>query len=100
MKIKKRNSSEEKIDKVVDKFISQFGYTKRFKEHEVIEVFSEIMGPFLMKKVKSVYVNNQKLFLQLTSAPFKEEIKMQKTTLVQQINQKLNTDFLKDVIVR
>ena len=98
--IKKRNSKEEKIDKVLDKFITQFGYEKRFKEHEVIEVFSEIMGPFLMKKVKSVYVNQNKLFLQLTSAPFKEEIKMQKTVLVQQINKKLNNDFLKDVVVR
>ena len=98
--IKKRNSKEEKIDKVLDKFITQFGYEKRFKENEVIEVFSEIMGPFLMKKVKSVYVNQHKLFLQLTSAPFKEEIKMQKTVLVQQINKKLNNDFLKDVVVR
>ena len=99
MKIKKRNSSEEKIDKVVDKFISQFGYTKRFKEHEVIEVFSEIMGPFLMKKVKSVYVNNQKLFLQLTSAPFKEEIKMQKTKLISQINNALGSNYLNDVVL-
>ena len=98
--IKKRNSKEEKIDKVLDKFITQYGYKKRFKEHEIIEVFSEIMGPFLMKKVKSVYVNQQKLFLQLTSAPFKEEIKMQKTALVQQINKKLNSDYLKDVVVR
>jgi hypothetical protein len=46
-----------------------------------------------------VYVNQQKLFLQLTSAPFKEEIKMQKTALVQQINKKLNSDFLQDVVV-
>ena len=97
--IKKRNSKEEKIDKVLDKFITQYGYKKRFKEHEIIEVFSEIMGPFLMKKVKSVYVNRQKLFLHLTSAPFKEEIKMQKTALVQQINKKLNSDFLQDVVV-
>ena len=85
---------------MLDKFIAQYGYEKRFKEYEIIEVFSEIMGPFLMKKVKSVNVSQQKLFLQLSSAPFKEEIKMQKTTLVQQINNKLNTDFLKDVIVR
>ena len=98
--MKKRTANEEKLSNVVNNFIDQSGLRHKFQEQEILHNFKKIMGPFLMKKVKSVYVNQHKLFLQLTSAPFKEEIKMQKTVLVQQINKKLNNDFLKDVVVR
>tara|TARA_B100001093_G_scaffold446210_1_gene450360 strand:+ start:2878 stop:3174 length:297 start_codon:yes stop_codon:yes gene_type:complete len=97
--MKKRNSEEEKLSDVVDKFINNFGLKKRFLEHEVIQVFNNQMGPFLMKKVINVYVKDKKLFLKLSSAAFKEEIRMQKTKLIKQLNYSLNSDYLIDVIL-
>ena len=61
--MKKRNANEEKLSNVVDSFINQFGLKKRFQEHEILQEFTKIMGPFLMKKVTNDYVTNQKLFL-------------------------------------
>ncbi len=97
--MKNRNSKEEKLADVVEKFINSSGLKKRFAEHEVITIFKNIVGPFLMKKVKNIYVKDGKLFLKLTSAPFKEEIRMQKTKLLTQINNALGTNYLKDVIL-
>ena len=97
--MKKRNSKEEKLSDVVDKFITNFGLKKRFIEQEVVLVFNKQMGPFLMKKVKNVYVKDGKLFLKLTSAPFKEEIRMQKTKLISQLNSALDVDYIKDVVL-
>ena len=68
--MKKRNANEEKLSNVVDSFINQFGLKKRFQEHEILQEFTKIMGPFLMKKVTNAYVKNQKLFLKLSSALF------------------------------
>ena len=39
------------------------------------------MGPFLMKKVKKIFVKENKLYLKLDSAPFKQEISIQKQNL-------------------
>ena len=97
--MKKRNSEEEKLSDVVDKFINNFGLKKRFLEHEVISVFNKQMGPFLMKKVSNVYVREGKLFLKLSSAPFKEEIRMQKTKLIGQLNTALKTNYLIDIVL-
>ena len=97
--MKKRNSEEEKLSDVVDKFISNFGLKKRFLEQEIISVFNKQMGPFLMKKVSNVYVREGKLFLKLSSAPFKEEIRMQKTKLIGQLNTALKTNYLIDIVL-
>ena len=97
--MKKRNSEEEKLSDVVDKFINNFGLKKRFIEQEIILIFNKQMGPFLMKKVKNVYVRDGKLFLKLSSAPFKEEIRMQKTKLIKQLNNELGSNYVIDVVL-
>ena len=97
--MKKRNQKEEKLSEVVDKYISNVGLKNRFLQQEVISIFNKKMGPFLLKKVSTVYVKDKKLFLKLTSAPFKEEIRMQKTKLISQINFDLDKDYLVDVVL-
>jgi len=97
--MKKRNQKEEKLSEVVDKYISNVGLKNRFLQQEVISIFNKQMGPFLLKKVRTIYVKDKKLFLKLTSAPFKEEIRMQKTKLISQINFDLDKDYLVDVVL-
>ncbi len=97
--MKNRNSNEEKLSDVVEKFINSSGLKKKFTEHEVIAIFKNTVGPFLMKKVKNIYVKDGKLFLKLTSAPFKEEIRMQKTKLISQINNTTGQNLIIDVIL-
>ena len=72
---------------------------KNSKKQEILHnSFKEIMGPFLMKKVKKSYVKNQKLYLQLSSAAFKQELVMQKTNLLEQLNSSLSKNYLKDLV--
>ena len=97
--MKKRNVNEEKLSNVIDSFINRYGLKKRFLEHEILQEFSKIMGPFLMKKVNNAYVKNQKLFLKLSSASFKQELVMQKTKLLDQLNKVIGEDYLKDLVV-
>ncbi|MDA9809079.1 MAG: DUF721 domain-containing protein [Flavobacteriales bacterium] len=97
--MKKRTANEEKLQNVVNDFIDQTGLRKKFQEQEILLSFKEIMGPFLMKKVKKSYVKNQKLFLQLSSAAFKQELVLQKTVLLGQLNSKIGSNYLTDLVL-
>ena len=97
--MKKRTANEEKLQNVVNDFIDQTGLRKKFQEQEILLSFKEIMGPFLMKKVKKSYVKNQKLFLQLSSAAFKQELVLQKTVLLWQLNSKIGSNYLTDLVL-
>ena len=97
--MKKRTANEEKLQNVVNDFIDQTCLRKKFQEQEILLSFKEIMGPFLMKKVKKSYVKNQKLFLQLSSAAFKQELVLQKTVLLGQLNSKIGSNYLTDLIL-
>ena len=97
--MKKSTANEEKLQNVVNDFIDQTGLRKKFQEQEILLSFKEIMGPFLMKKVKKSYVKNQKLFLQLSSAAFKQELVLQKTVLLGQLNSKIGSNYLTDLVL-
>jgi len=97
--MKKRTANEEKLQNVVNDFIDQTGLRKKFQEQEILLSFKEIMGPFLMKKVKKSYVKNQKLFLQLSSAAFKQELVLQKTVLLGQLSSKIGSNYLTDLVL-
>ena len=97
--MKKRTANEEKLQNVVNDLIDQTGLRKKFQEQEILLSFKEIMGPFLMKKVKKSYVKNQKLFLQLSSAAFKQELVLQKTVLLGQLNSKIGSNYLTDLVL-
>ena len=96
----KRYSDEEKLDDVVKKLIKTYGYSSKFNEFEVVEAFSNIMGKVIMRKVSNAYVYNHKLFLELTSAPLRQELSMEKTKLIDLINKELGHNFLKDIVVK
>ncbi len=96
----KRDSNEEKLDDVVKKLIKTYGYSSKFNEFEIIEAFSKIMGPVIMKKVSNAYVYHRKLFLEITSAPLRQELSMEKTKLINLINEEIGQDYLKDLILK
>ena len=54
--------------------------------------------PYLMKKVTNSYVKNHKLFLKLSSSSFKQELLMQKTKLLEQLNAEIGENYLKDLV--
>ena len=63
----KRQKNEEKLDDVVKRLIKSYGYSSKFNEYEVVEAFSKIMGPVIMKKVTNAYVFiNADLYKNLT----------------------------------
>ena len=51
-----------------------------------------------MKKVKTFFIKDNKLFLKLDSAPFKQEINIQKTMLLNDLNKAIGKNYLVDIV--
>ena len=96
--MKKRSSKEEKLGDLLQKFIHSSNLSRPFLNHQIQIQFEEIMGPFLMKKVKKIFVKENKLYLKLDSAPFKQEISIQKTKLINDLNRAIDKNYLIDIV--
>ena len=95
--MKKRSSKEEKLGDVLQKFIHSSNLSRPFLNHQIQIQFQEIMGPFLMKKVKKLFVKDNKLYLKLDSAPFKQKSDP-KTKLINDLNRAIDKNYLTDIV--
>ena len=89
-----------KLDELVDQVLRQMGLEQPFKEHEVCEIWPEVVGQMIASRTKSLNVIDGKLFVTFTSAVVKNEMMMVKEGLTKALNDKVRKEVVKEIIIR
>lgn len=76
------------------------GMERRFTELEIVECYNKAVGPIIVNKTTSVRVREKTLILQLNSAPLRHELSLQKTKLIQVINEQLGIPLIEEIEIR
>ncbi len=95
-----RDNKTQKIDELVETVLKQMGLYQKFKEREVCQVWSEVVGQMIASRTKSVNVSDGKLFVVFTSAVVRNEIMMVKDGLIKALNDKLGEQIIKDMVIK
>ena len=88
------------IDELVDQVLRQMGLEQKFKEHEVIEAWPEVVGQMIASRTKKVEVRDGKLFVAFTSAVVRNEILMVKEGLIRALNDRIGKEVIREIIIR
>lgn len=84
----------------MDQVLRQMGLEQQFKEHEVCEVWPEVVGQMIASRTKSLNVVEGKFFVTFTSAVVKNEMMMVKEGLTKALNDKVGKEVVKEIIIR
>lgn len=95
-----RDNRTQKIDELVEAVLKQMGLYQKFKEHEVCNIWPEVVGQMIASRTKSVSISDGRLFVAFTSAVVKNEIMMVKEGLIKALNDKLGERIVKDIIIK
>lgn len=95
-----RDNKTQKIDELVEAVLKQMGLYQKFKEREVCNIWSEVVGQMIASRTKSVSVSDGRLFVVFSSAVVKNEIMMVKEGLIRALNDKLGEQIIKDIIIK
>lgn len=89
----------QKMDELVELVLKQMGLSQKFKEHEVCEVWPEVVGKMIASRTKSLSVSGGKLFVRFSSSVVKNEIAMVKEGLIRALNDKMGSEVITDIIM-
>ena len=89
-----------KIDELVAQVLRQMGLEQKFKEHEICEVWPEVVGQMIASRTKNISVADGKLFVTFTSAVVRYEILMVKEGLLRALNERMGSEVVKEIVVR
>lgn len=95
----KRNDAEA-IGMLIRKYLRQECLEGPLYEQRLLNSWEEILGPTIASYTKELYIRNQTLFVQLTSASLRQELMMGRELLVKTLNRKVGAEVIRDIIFR
>lgn len=96
----RRTAKEKPMDEVLNEFIRYCRIRVPVKEGEIIKAWEEIMGEFISKMTTDIYVENQCLYIEVSSPSLKNELMEIRTAILEKIKEKVEDSGLRSIYIK
>ena len=93
-----RKNESQPLKEAIDDLLRVYKLQNQFDETSIEANWAEIMGKPIAARTSKVYAKNQKLYLQIDSAPLKKELVMAKQKMIELINKHAGKTVIQEVI--
>ena len=76
------------------------GLETPLNEYRLINAWSKVLGPAVQSYTKNLQIHNQVLFVTLTSSVLRQELLMNRKTLVHKLNDYVKAQVITDIVFR
>ncbi|MDR1349015.1 MAG: DUF721 domain-containing protein [Prevotellaceae bacterium] len=90
----------EKVEKAIKLFVKQYGLEDGFKQYRVMKTFNEITGESVAGHIKKKTIQGRKLFVFFDSAVARNQVFMQRSTIIESINLKYGEYIVEEIILK
>ena len=95
-----KRSDAESVGSLIRKFLRQVGLETPLNEKRLIDAWAEILGTTIASRSKALFIKNQVLYVEVTSAPLRQQLMMGRQQLVVKLNQKVGAQVITNIIFR
>ncbi len=95
-----RKSSPKLIKKSIEDTISSLGLSKKIEQYTAVELWPSVVGDRIAKVTVAERMNENKLFVHVTQAPWRNELTFLKKDIIKKINSAMGNTLVKDIIFR
>ncbi|MFN7313475.1 MAG: DUF721 domain-containing protein [Bacteroidota bacterium] len=98
--MKKRKDNEQTLKDAISDFLKSERMDNKLAEINIINKWEDIVGKLISSQTEKMYFHEGKLFLQISSAPLRQELNYQRFKIVELVNKEAGIELIKDVVVR
>jgi predicted nucleic acid-binding Zn ribbon protein len=88
---------EKSFKDLVKNLFSSYKLGDKYDEVGVINSWEQIAGKMIAQKTTKLFINNKTLYLTLSSAPLKNELRYHKLVLIEKVNTFAQKEIIKDI---
>ncbi len=81
-----------------DEMLKTLNLRKKYKEQSVMSYWRNMMGEAITERTLRVFIKERVLYVELSSAPLKQELSLTKKMLIVQLNQAIGEKVIDDVV--
>lgn len=82
----------------IDQMLDKYRLRNRFDQSYVVAHWDKIMGSAIATRTKKVYIKDSTLFLEIESAPLRNELFRAKSKVIELINREMKSNLVEDVV--
>ena len=93
-----RKAHTASLKDAIDELLNVYKLRGKYNETHVITAWNRLMGPMISNRTGKIFIKNKKLYVQINSAPLKNELLMSRTKIVEMLNRDASEQVLEEVI--
>ena len=94
------SSNEQSLKNAIGDFLKNANLSGKLAEQKVIDGWEKIMGKMIAKHTRQISIYDKKLFLQIDSAPLKQELFYSREKIIKMMNEEAGEEVIKEVVIR
>ncbi len=87
-----RSTKATPLKDAIDLFFKTYKLDKRLVETSIPLIWKNIMGEMISSRTLKIFVKNHELFIRLSSAPLKNELMMNKSKIIDRMNEEVGQE--------
>ena len=96
----KRHQEHQSLKDVLKDFVTDNNLQKGLDKVDVGNVWKKVMGPAIMKYTNNIKFERDTLYVQLTSSVLREELSYGKEKIIANLNEELQKNLIKKLVLR
>ena len=91
-----KHDSPKSLREAIGKYLKEERLDGKLNEHKLIGIWQELMGPTIASRTDRMFIKKKTLYVNINSAPLKQELNMSKAKVLKLINDKMGIDVIED----
>lgn len=88
------------LKEAIEQLLQTYKLDGKLNEVKLMNSWEQVMGPAIQKYTRNLYISSRTLFVELSSAPLREELSYARTKIVKMLNEAAGASVIDDVVLR
>ncbi|MCG8321006.1 MAG: DUF721 domain-containing protein [Cytophagales bacterium] len=97
--INQRKSNTSTVGEAIRDLLNVYRLQHKFDEARLIESWDRLMGKSIASRTTRLFIKDKKLFIQVSSAPLKNELSLSKAKIIEIFDREVGKDIIRQVIL-
>lgn len=93
-------NNDRQLKEIMEDLFRLYGWTEKMDGVKIVNAWEEVVGKIIAKHTTRLFVNSSKLYVSVDSAALSHELYMQRSELVENLNNAVGKKIIKEVIIR
>lgn len=91
-------TNDKTLKEAMDQMLKVYRLKGKFDETFAVKSWEEVVGKAVANRTKEIFIRDKKLFVRLESSVVKNELKMMRTQIINNLNEKAGAEVIQEII--